>query len=215
MLDHETATTPLGRVLVAGQWATSSPAQVNPSYSAPVAYRALSEASGDPRWAQVAEGDARVLNALLAKSPLPPDWAQVRGDGSVDAMQPPTGGPVTFGLDAQRIAVRYAAGCEPDQRRLAARLAPRLPATPSGVRGVYDLGGAPQVDWQQPLAMVASAAAQQAEGDRAAATTLLDAAAVLDARGSTYYGAAWAALGSVLLRDPTAVSTPCPNRSQT
>ena len=113
VLDHETVTTPLGRVLVAGQWATAAPQQVNPSYSSPVAYRALGAASGDPRWKQLAAGDRRLLDAL-SSSPLPPDWAQVGQDGTVAAMPTPGGGPVTFGLDAQRVAVRYAASCSPD-----------------------------------------------------------------------------------------------------
>ncbi len=209
VLDRETVATALGRVLVAGQWATVAPQRVNPSYSSPLAYQALADASGDPRWQQVADGDRRLINALLTRSPLPPDWAQVSESGSVTAMPPPGGGAVAFGLDAQRVAVRYAASCGDEDHRLAARLSPPLPTSADAVRGVYDLGGSAQVSWQQPLAMVASAAAAQADGRAPSATTLLEAASALDARGSTYYGAAWAALGPVLLGDRGALGQRC------
>lgn len=208
-LDHETVTTPLGRVLVAGQWATTAPQRVNPSYSSPAAYRALGAASGDPRWHELAAGDRRLLDTLLSAAALPPDWAQVEQDGTVHAMPPPGGGAVAFGLDAQRVAVRYAGSCDRDDQHIAARLAPSLPGSPADTRGVYDLGGGAQVPWQQPLSMVASAAARQANGDQPAATALLAAARDLDARGSTYYGAAWSALGPVLLGGGRALGDDC------
>ncbi|MGG5258346.1 glycosyl hydrolase family 8 [Phycicoccus avicenniae] len=209
VLDHETAETSLGRVLLAGQWAKTEPYRVNPSYSAPAAYAVLGRATGDARWAQVADGDRAVLGALLDQAPLPPDWAQVRSDGTVDAMPPPGGGDVAYGLDAQRIAVRYAASCDTDDRALVGRLGGAVPTASSDVRGVYDLGGTARVDWQHPVALVSAAAVSDAEGASGAAGQLLRAAADLDTRASTYYGAAWAALGEDLLEDPTTLGITC------
>ena len=208
VLDHETAATPLGRVLVAGQWATTPPYRVNPSYSSPAAYRVLEEATGDPRWSELAAGDRAVLDRLLQDAPLPPDWAQVGADGQVAAM-PGTDGAVDYGLDAQRVALRYGAACDPAARRVAATIGTRIDTTPAAVRGEYDLGGTPVVTWQHPLALVSAAAASAADGEDTRSSALVTAAAELDARASTYYGAAWAALGERLLEDPTSLGIAC------
>lgn len=209
VLDHETAQTSLGRVLLAGQWADTEPYRVNPSYSAPAAYAVLGRATGDARWAEVADGDRAVLGVLLDKAPLPPDWAQVGPDGRVDAMPPPGGGEVAYGLDAQRVAVRYAVSCDADDRALVGRLGGAIPRASADVRGVYDLGGTATVDWQHPVALVSAAAVSDAEGKAGPAGELLRAAADLDTRASTYYGAAWAALGEDLLEDPTTLGITC------
>lgn len=209
VLEHETRTTPLGRVLVAGQWAATEPLQVNPSYGSPTAYRVLGAATGDPRWRELAEGDRAVVERLLDRAPLPPDWAQVRPDGTVEAMPPPGGGAVDYGLDAQRIAVRYGASCAPTDRAVTDRIGRSLPTAAGEVRGRYDLGGGPRVDWQHPMSLVATAAFSDVDGRSAATRALLDAAADLDVRASTYYGAAWSALGEVFLEDPTALGITC------
>ena len=209
VLDHETATTSLGRVLLAGQWADSEPYRVNPSYSAPVTYRLLAEATGDTRWAELEAGDRAVVGRLLDAAPLPPDWAQVHADGSVDAMPPPGGGEVGYGLDAQRVAVRYAASCTAADRALAERIGTAVDTTPGSVRGIYDLGGTPRVDWQHPVSLVSAAATTEAAGRDAEADRLLRAAATVDADGPTYYGAAWAALGEAFLEDPTSLGIDC------
>jgi len=65
---------------------------------------------------------------------------------------------------------------------------------------VYGIDGHPATPGQShPAALVGAAAAAQAAGDRAAARSLLGEAAALDRRAPTYYGAAWVALGRVML----------------
>lgn len=215
VLDHETAVTPLGRVLTAGSWATTEPWAVNPSYASQLAVGYLAAADGDPRWAELATGDRAVLTKLLGEAALPPDWAQVRADGKVFAMPAPANaggaGDVRFGLDAARVAVRAAASCSSADRRLAARLDPVLARPAAQVRGAYDLGGSPLVTWEHPLQLVAVAAASGATGDPAGEQAYLAAAGQLARRAPTYYGAAWTALGRVLLTERSdLVPADCP-----
>ena len=212
ILDHESATTPLGRILTAGTWADTAPWLVNPSYGSPLAVSYLSSASHDPRWAQLATGDRAVLSELLTKAALPPDWAQVRANGEVAAMPSPQNaagaGDVRFGLDAARVSVRAAASCSAADRRIAARLDPVLDRPVDQIRGVYDLGGGAVVSWQHPLQLVAAAAASGADGDAARGQVLLTAAATLSQQQPTYYGSAWTALGQVLLQERSALRPP-------
>ncbi|MGI4896754.1 MAG: glycosyl hydrolase family 8, partial [Janthinobacterium lividum] len=208
VLDRETTTTGLGRILLAGTWTTSAPWQVNPSYAAPLAFDTLESALPDPRWAQLRTGTTAVLTSLLRSSPLPPDWAQVQADGRVEAMPAPDGAAVGFGLDAARVVVQDSASCDAVDRATIATLAPVLVRAPDAVRGGYDLGGAATVQWSHPLALVAAAGAATAAGDRSSASQLLGAAADLDERTPTYYGSAWVALGAGLLGPAHTPATP-------
>lgn len=214
ILDHETRTTRRGRILLAGQWATEQPYRVNPSYASPTAYRLLADASGDGRWHDLAKGDLAVVDALLARSPLPSDWAQVKSDGTVEAMPPPGGGDVVFGLDAQRITTRYAVDCSAAGRAVSERIGQRLPTAAADVRGIYDLGGAPRVGWRHPVAVVASASAAEVAGRDADSAKLLDAARAFDRHFPTYYGGAWTALGTRLLQEPSTLGVACPPSPQ-
>ncbi|GGN29059.1 hypothetical protein GCM10011609_85830 [Lentzea pudingi] len=131
---------------------------------------------------------------------LPPDWARVDDSGAITAAAGPVGTPPRFGLDAARTVLRFQESCQDTDRALAGRTATELVLPPQDTRAVYDLAGNPQVDWQHPLGLSAAAAAADASGQRDRADELLDAASHLDERDPTYYGAAWAALGRVLLR---------------
>ena len=72
VLDVETVDTSAGLVLTAGSWAATEPWAFNPSYGSPVAYAVLGEASGDPRWADLAAGSRAVTTRLLGAVDLPP-----------------------------------------------------------------------------------------------------------------------------------------------
>jgi len=200
LLDHETAQTPLGLVLTAGTWATTAPWAVNPSYFSPAAATELAAATGDPRWPLVAATGAAVTRKLLARNPLPPDWAQVSRSGDVTATQAPDGASPRFSFDAARVVVRTAESCNPADRALAATAATKLGGPVSDLRGSYALDGSPTVSWQHPLVLAASAAADAAVGQQNGAAAALDAAQQLDQRQPGYYGAAWVALGRVLLQ---------------
>ncbi|OLR94403.1 glycosyl hydrolase family 8 [Actinokineospora bangkokensis] len=188
VLDHATAEAGGSRFLVAGNWARAAPPTVNPSYLSPAATTTLARATGDPRWAQVAAAGRGQLDDLMAGGGLPPDWSTVDGSGRASPTALGTAEP-QYGLDAARTAPRFAESCAQDDRAVAARAVPR-----GDPRGVHALDGTPRVDWQHPLGLVAAAAADP--GRRA---ELLDRADALQAGTPTYYGAAWTALGRVLL----------------
>lgn len=200
VLDHETVHTPKGLVLTAGTWADTAPWAVNPSYFSPGATRELAAATGDPRWAQLRAGGSAVTTALLAEHPLPPDWAQVSTSGQVSARTAPDGAAPRFSFDAARVVLRMAESCDPTDRALAADTAAELDQPLGQLRGTYTLQGTATVDWQHPVVLAASAAAHTAVGDAGGAAAALNAASALNDHAPSYYGAAWVALGRVLLQ---------------
>jgi endo-1,4-beta-D-glucanase Y len=198
ILAHETVRLGRGRLLLAGDWETGTPYLINVSYFSPAAFRLLGDATGDPRWKQLAATSRSELDRLTAGPQLPPDWASVTGDGVVSPAA--HGGRTVFGLDAARMPTRYAASCNPADRQLAAQLAPLLGGrAPDRQRAVYDLSGAPQVSYDRPVERVAAAATAHTAGDRPAAAAALDQANELQRAAPTYYGSAWVALGHILL----------------
>lgn len=199
--DRMTAETAVGRILLPGAWAAATePYAYNPSYASPVAFSVLGEATGDPRWAELQAGSAAVTAALLDESPLPPDWAQVHADGSVDAMPGAagTGKSVRYGYDAARLPLRYAESCDPADVALAARLVTTLARSPE-LRAETDLGGSPLTSDEHPLALQARAAARAAVGNLPESSDDLRAADELSQEVPTYFGAAWAALAPLML----------------
>lgn len=205
VLEHETV--PLaegaGRILTAGTWARETPVAVNPSYFNPAAEHVLWRLTGDARWRALVETQRGVLRSLTRDGSLPPDWARVDADGAVTAA-PGGGAPVpAFGLDAARIPVRLAASPEAADREIAARLWPALSGLGPGWRGRHTLSGEPLVDWTSPVVRVgaaAAAAAAAAAGHPVRAERLLAEAAVEQRRWPTYFGAAWVALGRLMLQ---------------
>jgi endoglucanase len=63
----------------------------------------------------------------------------------------------------------------------------------------HDLTGKPAGSSMHPVALVAAAGAADAAGDTKSRDRLLAAAQALDKRSPTYYGAAWVALGRIML----------------
>lgn len=201
VLDHETVEVDDARVLVAGPWATGGRV-VNPSYVSPCAYQELEAITGDGRWAALLDGDLRLLDSLLAGGRLPPDWAEVDEKGSVRPIGSPNEreGEPRYGLDAARIPARLAEGCDGRGPELAARLWPRLRDLDAGGAAVaYHLDGRRAAPGDHPLGLVGAAASAKAAGEDGATGRLLDRAAELERRHPSYYGAAWVALGELLL----------------
>jgi hypothetical protein len=208
-------------VLVAGPWARSSTPIVNPSYFSPRAYADLASAHQGSRWDDIA-GTSRSIESALTGSGLPPDWAQVdalvpsggEASAQAQAIAHPGGaaasssgssGP-TSGLDAIRLAVRSAESCVPGDRRIAAHLWPLYRKDPG--MATYTLNGRPVGGQSHPASYVAAAAAAKAAGDDDAAQQLLDRAQQADSSQPTYYGAAWVALGRVMLTSSALGSCP-------
>ncbi|MBA8793714.1 endoglucanase [Friedmanniella endophytica] len=204
VLDTETVSTRAGLVLVAGNWATTPDDDryaYNPSYASPAAYAVLATASGDQRWEALLTG-SRAATAAATVGGLPADWAVIGSDGAVTATAGPAGrgsDGVRYSYDAARLPIRYAEACEPADRRLAAALTDRLASPPTGTAAL-DRDGRPVTANRSPVAAVGRAAAEAAAGDRQAARDALDVADQVQATTPTYYGAAWVALGRLMLQ---------------
>jgi cellulose synthase (UDP-forming) len=214
VLEHETADVSGAPVLVAGPWARSVPPVVNPSYFSPRAYADLAAARADSRWDDLAGTSRAVATSLTEQPSLPPDWARVdslatSGDGeasaSATAIASPDNPAATSassaspesGLDAVRLAIRSAESCVPSDRRVAAELWTLYRRHP-GI-ATRSLEGAPVGKQTHPVSYVAAAAAARAAERESDMHSLLDRAAEENSAHPTYYGAAWLALGRVML----------------
>ena len=205
IMDSMTAPTPLGRILLPGVWAATGPDYpYNPSYASPVAFGILADSTGDERWTELVTGGTEVTAALLAKSPLPPDWAQVTAAGAVNAMPGATGmdQDVRYSYDAARLPIRFAESCRDEDRQLAAQLVQPL-TRGDQLPAALDLGGTALNTDEHPLAYLARAAASASAGDTSTSAEDLDRASRLAQQYSTYYGAAWTALGRLMLETDT------------
>lgn len=187
-----------GLVTVAGNWATGVPSVVNPGYFSPRAEQELRDTSSNRQWSDIGRTQRVLAWRLAGAGELPPDWAAVAGDGRPTPAPPPGGGAVHFGLDAARLPIRFAESCDAEDRALAASLRP-LVAGKGDVPAVRALDGSAADDWQHPVAVVSAAATEHAAGDTEAAAARLDKAAALQQRYPTYFGAAWVALGRIML----------------
>jgi endoglucanase len=204
ILEHETVSLDGRSLLVAGDWATTFPAVVDPSYFSPAAFAALGHASGDPRWGELAATSREVLAQVSeAPSGLAPDWATVEADGHAVPSPPPgeEDGEAVFGYDAVRVPLWQAASCDVEARELAARPATFLDEALAGSSpaAMYSLGGEPRGGQAGAAILVATAAANAAAGDAAASREWLDRAAAADEAEPTYYGGALVALGRAAL----------------
>ncbi len=105
-----------------------------------------------------------------------------------------------FGFDAVRTLIRMAEDPNPAARQIAARAWPVFEtANPTKLPVNHHLSGSPIGDVLNPVVLVAAAGAADAAGQPSARDGLLDEAQALDARFPTYYGAAWVALGRIML----------------
>ncbi|MBW8824994.1 MAG: glycoside hydrolase [Acidobacteria bacterium] len=185
----ESTNRPHGPVLVAGPWARAAPPVVNPSYLAPQAAAVLP--------GPVVAADRVAILGLVASGRLPSDWANLDADGGLVRASGDRG---RFGLDAQRLPVLLAASCDARDVAAAARLWPAVARLDDdGAALAYEADGTRASPYTSPLGLVAAAATAGAAGDKSAARALLDAADQLAGTRPTYYGAAWAALGRLLL----------------
>jgi endoglucanase len=189
-------------VLTAGPWAVTAPVTVNPSYFSPASFAALRAASGDGRWSSLAASSRSITSTLMQPpSRLPPDWARLEGGKPVPIGLPGNPqAPAQFGFDAVRTLVRMAEDPDPAGRRIAARAWPVFAGQdPTKLPVEHHLSGRPIGNTLNPVVLVAAAGAADAAGELAARDGLLDTAEALDQRFPTYYGAAWVALGRIML----------------
>ena len=189
-------------MLTAGPWAVTAPATINPSYFSPASFLDLRAASGDARWNALAASSRSVTSGLISPpARLPPDWARLEGTRPVPIGSPSNAQAVPrFSFDAVRTLVRMAEDPNPAGRQIAARAWPVFAgADPANLPVDHTLSGRPIGNILHPVALVAAAGAAAAAGQPAARDGLLDEAEALDRRSPTYYGAAWVALGRIML----------------
>ncbi|WP_375489224.1 glycosyl hydrolase family 8 [uncultured Jatrophihabitans sp.] len=205
LLQSSTVASAPGRLLAGGPWAVrrgNGPANVDPDYLVAGTASAFAAATGEAGWRAVATGTSDMQRALLRATALPPDWVSAPASGGVAAVRP-SGAPGTseapqYGLSAPRLFIRLAASCSATDRALAAH-ASTAAMRPNAV-AIRTLSDSDVVSWHNPITAVGAAAIDTARGDSPAAGRALDAAAAQNKQSPTYYGAAWLALGSVLLR---------------
>jgi endoglucanase len=209
ILANETASFQGSPVLVGGPWARN-PIILNPSYFSPATFAALGTATSDGKWGSLSASGRSVTEILMPNAgSLPPDWASVKGGKPVPIGTPDNpGGTPAYGFDAARTLVRMAEDPDPAGQRIAAQAWPAFEGRkPAEIPIEHDLSGKPTGGTQHPMALVAAAGAAQAAGKTKEAARLLDAADAPDKRAPTYYGAAWAALGRIML---TTTALDCP-----
>jgi endoglucanase len=89
--------------------------------------------------------------------------------------------------------------CSTAGRPLVARWWPLVRGTANAAPLSRNVDGSPRQRDVAALSAVAAASAAQAAGDHTAAHQLLTRASEIDAKYPSYYGAAWVALGRMLL----------------
>jgi endo-1,4-beta-D-glucanase Y len=202
IMKQETVSFQGARALVAGPWARKQPITVNPSYFSPATFAALQAATGNGAWGSLSASSRTITAALMPSSRLPPDWAKLQGDNPLATGPPsdPQAAPA-FGFDAPRTLVRMAEDPDPAGQQIAAGAWPVFAGQdPAKLTVQHDLTGKPLGGGtRHPIVLVAAAGAAAAAGQTAARDRLLAAAAALDKQTPTYYGAAWVALGRIML----------------
>jgi endo-1,4-beta-D-glucanase Y len=203
IMRNETVVTQPGTVvLVAGQWARKPPITINPSYFSPATFSELFTLTHDVRWGTLA-ATGRTIASLFTEGryKLPPDWAQLRGGNPVPTGPPATpSSPAQFTFDAPRTLMRMAEDPNPQGQHIAGRAWRVFEGRAAGTIPVeHNLAGQPVGGTKHPIVLVAAAAAAGAAGQPADRNRLLNAAEALDKRDPTYYGAAWVALGRIML----------------
>lgn len=200
VLDSATARAGGRLHLTAGEWALGPDPVLNPSYLDPASFSFLAERTGDDRWRALERAARRVLRALT-RGRLPPDWAVVESHGIRPISSPDEREePGRFGFDALRVPLRLATECTASLARGMGPVWPVVAADPGAA--IRRLNGERDADWDHAAAFVSAAAlAHTAQPDRV--ESLLERAAEQERAHPDYYGAAWVALGRVMLTSST------------
>ena len=205
VLEHEVIFTTTGTaVLAAGPWALDK-GSINVSYWSSAVFDDLAGLTGNSKWAVMAEQVPTVLGELTQDGMLlPPDWAQLNGE-DLHPSSSPQGVPSSpsawpqYGLDAQRAVLWSAVSCSPRERHDAARWYALL-QNPSRARSMsLALNGEVLDPNPHPMPLVAAAAAADAADDERASQSLMASAEDLYRQSPSFFGAAWIALGRLLL----------------
>lgn len=187
-----------GRVLTAGNWTTAPPYMVSLGYFSPRAEQELAQDSSDARWTELTHTHRIIAWQLVGSGLLPPDWVRLDAAGTAIASARAGRGRPQFGLEAARFPISMAESCNAADKDLAVAVGSvlqKLVDPPA----IMHLDGSAAADWRHPITMVAVAATDYASGDDRRGARSLDAATALQQLHPTYYGAAWVALGRIML----------------
>ena len=175
----------------------------NPSYFSPATFAALRAATGDGAWSSLAASSRSITSTLMpAPSRLPPDWARLEGDKPV-----PIGSP-SNPQRAAAVRLRRRAhagpdgrGSEPggpaDRRQGVARVRGPGPDQAAVEHDLYRTA-----DRRHPASRRARGRGRGSRCRRTARPRETDCSTRPRrsiARSPTYYGAAWVALGRIML----------------
>jgi endoglucanase len=201
ILAHETASAGGQPVIVAGTWATGSPATVNPSYWMPGIFGAIGKMTGDDRWSAAASTAVPLVQQLTDNGRrLPPDWAQLDGDRLTPSNAPDGSSGIRYSLDAARLPLWFAASCTGSARDLAAAWWRVLAPDDRAASQALSVDGSPVDPTASTVPLLAAAAAAEAASDANRSRALTQRAVQQTTEHPTYYGDAWLALAGALSR---------------
>lgn len=114
--DKLTVKTPLGRVLLPGDWpelrqVRHKTYQINPSYFAPYAYRVFAQADKDHDWGELVDSSYEIIERAMGQTDtrLPPDWVEISLDNdAIKLYQEPVDPRSDYGYEAIRVYWRIA-----------------------------------------------------------------------------------------------------------
>ncbi len=114
--DKLTINTPLGRVLLPGDWpelrqVRHKTYQINPSYFAPYAYRVFAQEDPDHDWQELVDTSYEIIERAMGQTTthLPPDWVEISQDGdAVKLYTEPADPRSDYGYEAIRVYWRVA-----------------------------------------------------------------------------------------------------------
>jgi endoglucanase len=200
ILAHESASADGQPVIVAGTWATGSPATVNPSYWMPGIFDAIARMTSDDRWSAAASKAVTLVQQVTDNGrQLPPDWARLEGGRLTPSNAPDGSAGIRYGLDAARLPLWFAAGSG-SARQLAAAWWQLLSPDDRSASQALSIEGAPIDPSASTVPLLAGAAAANAAGDTNRSRTLTQRAIQQGLEHPTYYGDAWLALADGLGR---------------
>jgi hypothetical protein len=153
------------------------------------------------QWAELAAGDRAALASVVRGNRLPPDWARLTSTGALTPTRAPNqpGETPRYSFAAARVPIRYGTSCLRADRALAGGMWPTLEQAGSPTPYSLTLTGGALATASDPVALVSISAAASSYGRSPEALRLLTQADALDRRFPTYYGAAWNALGRIML----------------